>query len=203
MSGNEEQAVAKGFEETQRERALTDGALLLAGKVPVPSDLQLRLKLALSHERVRAQRRWNGRLLHGIEGWYNRTLRPAGVQVAVAAASVLLVLSGFAMLGAVSPQQAVEANDLPLAGFSAPHLMYSNSDEPVASIDEQALVVDAQINRDGKVFRYRVLEGKLDADGEARLRARMLSSTFEPARVFGEPVRGHVVLTFADVMVRG
>ncbi len=191
-------------EETHRERVLTDEALRLASNRPVPVDLALRMRLAISHERVRAERRWAGRVQHHVQRWYDSTLRPMGVQVAVAAAAVVLIGAGAAMLGAVAPQQAVEANDAPLAGFSAPRYLYSVTEAAaLTGSDEQPLVVQAEVNARGEVYTYRVVSGTLDAETAARLQERMLSSVFEPAKVFGEPVRGHVVLTFADVVVRG
>ena len=190
--------------ETAAERAQTDEALRMAGPVAVPSDLQLRLRLALSHERVRAQRRWTGQAAHRLQIWYENRLRPIGIQLAVATAAVVVFAGGAAMLGAVSPGQAVEANDAPLAGFSAPHYLYAVADNtPLHGIGDQPLIVQAQVNARGQVYGYRLLSGELDAATATELRQHMLSSVFEPARVFGEPVRGSVVLTFAEVVVRG
>ena len=190
-------------EELGFERALTDNALRALGSAPVPADLSLRIRLALSHERVRAERRLSGRLRHSLEMFWENTVRPMSLQVGVAAA-MIAVVGGALMLGTVAPQQTVEANDEPLTGFSAPRYLYSAAGvQPVGSVDDAPLVVQAMIDREGRVYDYHVLSGALDATESAALQQRMLTGVFQPAHVFGQPVKGSVVLTFADVVVRG
>jgi hypothetical protein len=117
---------------------------------------------------------------------------------------MIAVVGGTLMLGAVAPQQAVEANDEPLTGFSSPRFMYSSASEQlVAPAGDEPLIVRAMVDNKGRVYDYRVLSGKLDDTGSAALRQRMLTGVFRPAEIFGEPVRGSVLLTFSDVIVRG
>ncbi len=193
------------LEETHHERAGTDAALRTTPRIAPPADLQLRLRLAVSHEQVRAGRRWTGRLSHQWHLLRENTLRPLAVHGAVAAAAMLLLVGGAATLGTVAPQTAVEANDIPLIGFSRPHFLYGTIDphRSIASAGEGALMIEAKVNAEGRVYDYRVISGTLDAATTDTLRERLLSSVFAPARVFGEPVRGTVVLTFADVNVHG
>lgn len=193
------------FAETHRERVSTDAALRSLAAIAIPADLQLRLRVALSHERVRADRRLSGRIAHRWHLLRENTLRPIAVHGLVAAAAMLVLIAGAASIGTVVPQQAVEANDIPLAGFSSPRYLYSTSGihHPIASATESPLMVQARVSADGRVYSYRVLSGALDPLTETALRERMLSSVFRPARVLGEPVRGTVVLTFADVEVHG
>ncbi|WP_419805546.1 anti-sigma factor [Terriglobus sp.] len=194
------------LDETNRERVMTDEALrAVQGSVAAPGDLQLRLRLAISHERVRADRRLSGRLRHQLHLLHENTLRPLAMPGAIAAAAFLVVLGVGVTLGAVTPQQAVEANDIPLLGFSAPRYLYSadSASRVVASADQAPLTVQAKVDSAGRVYDYRVLSGKLTPASDAALRDRMLSSVFKPASFFGEPVRGTVVLTFADVEVHG
>lgn len=185
------------------ERALTDNALRALGPVTVPEDLSLRIRLALSHEKVRAERRLIGRLRHAVEMFWDNTVRPMSLQVGVAAALIAFV-GGALMLGTVAPQQMVEANDEALTGFSAPRYLYSAAGvPPVGSVNDAPLVVQAMVDRTGRVYDYRLLSGALDDQEAAALRQRMLTGVFQPAHVFGQPVKGSVVLTFADVIVRG
>ncbi len=191
-------------EELTFERSLTDEALRALGPVEAPADLSLRIRLALSHERVRAERRFSGRVLHWFQGFRDKTLQPIALQLGVAAIALVAVCAGVVVLGAVTPQQAVRANDIPLAGFSAPRYLYSVAGEQrVGSIDDQPLIVQAMVDRQGRVYDYHVLSGTLDREAEAALRQRLLTGVFQPAKVFDEPIRGTVVLTFADVVVRG
>ena len=192
-------------EETTAERLETDRVLHAVAPVAIPADLQLRLRLAVSHERVRAERRIAGRMAHRWHLLRENTLHTFAVQSAVVAVAVLLLGGAVARLGAVTPGQTVEANDIPLIGFSSPYFLYSSSGlhQPIASTDGTPLVVEAMVNAEGRVYDYRVLAGALDAAGNRALRERMLSAVFKPGRVMGEPARGHLVLTFADVYVRG
>jgi hypothetical protein len=194
------------LEETNRERVMTDEALRsVQGSSAAPEDLQLRLRLAISHERVRADRRWSGRLRHRMHLFRENTLRRFAMPGAVVAAALLVLIGMGVTLGAVTPMQAVEANDIPLVGFSAPHFLYTaqGATRLVASSDGAPLMVEAKVSSTGRVYNYRVLSGSLTPQLEASLRERMLSSVFKPASFFGEPVRGTVLLTFADVEVHG
>lgn len=194
------------LDETNRERVMTDEALRSVQDGPTtPEDLQLRLRLAISHERVRAERRWSGRLLHRWHLLRENTLRPFAMPTAIAAAALVMLLGVGVTLGAVTPQQAVEANDIPLQGFSAPRYLYaaSGASRIVASANGEPLMVQAYVDNTGRVYDYRVLSGDLTPALDTSLRERMLSSVFTPASFFGEPVRGTVVLTFADVEVHG
>ena len=191
-------------DELSFERAMTDGALRVLAPVEPPADLSLRIRLALSHERVRAERRLGGRVLHRLQAFRENSLRPFAMHLGVAAIALVSLCGGALVLGAVTPQQAVRANDIPLAGFSAPHYLYSVAGEQrVGSVDGAPLIVQAMVDRGGRVYDYRVLSGTLDSAAEAALRQRLLTGVFQPAKVFDEPIRGTVVLTFADVVVRG
>lgn len=201
---NRSEAVPVDTDELQTERELTDGALRMLAPAQAPDQLALQIRLALSHERVRRDRRWAGRLQHRWDAFRENSLQPFAVQAAVAAVALVAVAGGVLMLGAVAPQQAVQANDTPLAGFSAPRYLYSVAGEqPVGSSTDAPLIVEAKVDPAGRVYSYRVVSGGLDATASAALRQRMLTGIFQPAKVFGEPVRGTVLLTFADVMVRG
>ncbi len=124
------------------------------------------------------------------------------VQTAAAAVALVIFITTTFLLSA--PQQTVEANDEPLAGFSAPRYLYSPSGEqPLASVNEAPLIVKAMVDSAGRVYDYQVLSGALDVSATEALRQRMLTGIFQPARVFDHPVRGSVLLTFGDVVVRG
>ena len=202
-AGSNHAAASQPVEELQSERELTDNALRMLSPAEVPAELALSIRLALSHERVRANRRFLGRVRHRWEAFCENSLRPFGLQAGVIAVALLAVAGGVVMLGAVAPQQAVEANDIPLAGFSTPRYLYSVAGEQaIGGVGEQPLMVQAMIDRDGRVYDYHVVSGMLDTAASAALQQRMVTGVFQPAKVFGEPVRGSVLLTFADVVVR-
>ena len=191
-------------EELNFERALTDNALRTIVPASLPEDLPLRIRLALSHERVRKERKLLGRLQHRLVTFLENSLRPIALHVVVAAVAVCAVAGGILMLGALAPQQAVQANDIPLTGFSAPVFLYSLAEEqPVVSSGDEPLMVQAKVDRTGRVYDYQVLSGTLTDTAAMALRQRMLSGVFRPAEIFGESVPGTVVLTFSGVVVRG
>jgi len=196
---------AKGaFDELSFERSLTDNALRRLAPSAAPRDLALRIRLAISHERVRAQHNWVSRMHDRAELFWDNTVRPMAVQVVVATVALVAVTGGALMLSGLAPQQAVEANDEPLAGFSAPRYMWSAVDTaPLASTNEAPLIVKAMIDAKGRIYDYKVLSGATDERTSQALQQRMLTSVFKPARVFDQPVRGSILLTFGDIVVRG
>jgi hypothetical protein len=195
---------SEALDELHFERLLTDNALRTLTPAQVPDDLALRLRLAISHEQVRAERRLLGRVEHHWVSFRENNLRPIGLQIAVASIALVAVAGGVLMLGTFAPQQMVEANDEPLSGFSGPRYLYSMAgDQMVSSPSDEPIIVEAKVDTSGRVYDYRVLSGSLSGDASAALRQRMLTGVFQPAHVFGQPVRGSVVLTFADVSVRG
>ncbi len=193
------------LEETTAERVATDDALHTLLPVAASPSLQLRLRVALSHERVRAERRWTGRVAHRWHLVRQNTLHRYAIQAAVGASAFVMLVGIGLNLGTVTAAQTVEANDIPLVGFSSPHYLYSSSGlhQPIVSADGAAVVVEAKVNAEGRVYDYRVLSGSLDSTGVKALRERMVGGVFKPARILGEPVRGKIVLTFADVEVHG
>jgi hypothetical protein len=65
------------------------------------------------------------------------------------------------------------------------------------------VVVEAYINGAGQVYDYRIVSGPTDDATRSQVENLLLWSVFEPARRFGQPVRGLAVLSFSGVSVRG
>ena len=65
------------------------------------------------------------------------------------------------------------------------------------------VVVEVYINDAGEVYDYRIVSGPTDAATRSQVENLLLFSRFEPARFFGQPVRGLAVLSFSGVSVRG
>jgi hypothetical protein len=65
------------------------------------------------------------------------------------------------------------------------------------------VVVEAYINGEGQVYDYRIVSGPVDDATRSQVVNLLLWSHFEPARFFGQPVRGLAVLSFSGVSVRG
>ncbi|HEV2135135.1 MAG TPA: zf-HC2 domain-containing protein [Terracidiphilus sp.] len=180
----------------------TQGMLAALGPAPEPQDLLLRIRVAVSQERARASRSirevWN-------LAWKN-TIGPFLLQASAGFASAVLLLGTVTVLVTMFTQpQPVRANeDEPLGIASAPHLMYLSSgvgDEITTSANP--VVVEVYINDEGQVYDYRIVSGPSDAATRAQVENLLLLSRFQPARFFGQPVRGLAVLSFSGISVRG
>ena len=171
------------------------------GPSRVPPDLSLRLRLAISRE---GQRSWPNRLDRLSLSWQN-ALRPLVIQAAAGlACAVLLLGSILFLLGAMSAANPVMANDEPLGAMTAPHYLYSVAGlQPVSTPEDSTIIVEAQINARGEVYDYRIVSGPEDAAVRNQVVDRLLTSVFTPASVFGMPIRGHVIMTFSGISVRG
>lgn len=66
-----------------------------------------------------------------------------------------------------------------------------------------SVVVEAYVNDQGRVYDYRIISGPNDAVSRAQVENLLLFSMFEPAHIFGEPVRGVAVVSFSGISVQG
>ena len=178
-------------------------ALSSLGPVPEPEDMVLRIRVAVSRERARRSRgAWAGMNL----AWRN-TVGPFLLQAAAGFASAVLLLGTVTFLvGMVTqPERAQATKDVPLGDATAPRLLYflggPGSDEIDAS--SSPVVVEAYVNSEGTVYDYRIVSGPDDAATRSQVENMLVLSRFEPARFFGQPVRGLAVLSFSGVSVHG
>jgi hypothetical protein len=162
----------------------------------------MRLRIAISHEIAASKRSWRDTL---ALKWEN-TIRPWAVQVSAGAAcSVALIGTIIVLLGVVAAPQAVMANDEPLGAMTAPHYLYSAAaPRPImTNHDDAPIVVQAFVNDRGQVYDYHIVSGPEDESVRVQVVDQLLLSVFEPARVFGAPVRSQVIMTFSGISVRG
>jgi hypothetical protein len=176
-----------------------------------PEELGLRLRVAISQEAARARRP----RLEGLQLAWENTMRPLLVQWSVGLAGTALMLGALAVLvgmfAAPEAVQAASAPDEPLGMATSPQFLYASfggyqaAGEQAKGSDTamQDVVVEAFINAQGRVYDYRILSGPTSAKTRAQLNNMLYFSVFKPARVFGQPVRGHVVMSFAGIAVKG
>lgn len=206
VSGKQMQAIARhleGCDECAREFTALRGVQQMLAKVgptKAPADLGMKLRLAISHERAARKSSWFDNF--GLK-WEN-TVRPMLVQVSAGfAGSVVLVGSIMLLLGMVAAPEPVLANDEPLGAMTAPHYLYSGvTAGPIVTSHDSAIIVEAYIDDRGRVYDYNIVSGPVDAAVQSQVVDQLLVSVFEPASVFGAPVRGRVVLTFSGISVR-
>jgi hypothetical protein len=178
---------------------LTQDAIAMLRPAKAPADLGLKLRVAISREQARR----GSRLLDSASLAWDNAVRPMLVQVSAGiAGSVMLVGSIMLLLGAAP--RAVLANDEPLGAMTVPHFRYSTA-APGAIVTgrDAAIIVEASVSSAGRVYDYTIVSGPQDAAVRTQIANQLLGSVFEPASVFGLPVRGRVVLTFAGISVHG
>ncbi len=180
----------------------THSAIASLGPVPAPEDLPLRIRVAVSRERARRTR---GLFAVWKLTWRN-TVGPFLLQASAGFASaVLLIGTVVVLVGIVAKPLAVQAGDEPLGAATAPRLIYSiagTGDNEIASLPAP-VVVEAYVNDSGQVYDYSIVAGPDDPATRSQVENLLLADRFEPARFWGQPVRGVVVLNFSGVSVRG
>lgn len=180
----------------------TQGVLAALGPAPEPPDLLLRIRVAVSQERARARRSFSD---VWTIAWKN-TIGPFLLQASAGFASAVLLLGTVAVLVTMftQPQPVQASADEPLGIASAPRLMYLSSGVG-DSVDMSTVpvIVEVYINDEGQVYDYRIVSGPSDAATRAAVENLLLLSRFQPARFFGQPVRGLAVLSFSGISVRG
>jgi anti-sigma factor RsiW len=179
-------------------------ALSALKPVPEPDDLLLRVRVAVGRERARRRK---GRF-SGLQLAWRNTIGPFLLQAGAGFASAVLLLGTVTVLVGMftQPEVAQAKRDEPLGNATAPRLLYlssgSGSSDEIGAI-ASPVVVEAYINGEGKVYDYRIVSGPTDSATRAQVENLLVLSRFEPARFFGQPVRGLAVLSFSGVSVRG
>jgi hypothetical protein len=169
------------------------------GPAKAPAGLGLRLRVALSQESANTAQE---KFARGRVRWQN-TFRPLVWQVTAGFASTVALLGGVALLIGISPVPAL-ARDEPLDMASSPHYLYRSPLVAEGFADgNNPVVVQAFVNEEGLVYDYKIISGSSDTKTRSQVEDMLLFSVFAPAQVFGQPVRGTVLLSFSGVSVPG
>jgi hypothetical protein len=207
VSGKQMQQIARHLEacsgcarEFDTLRAM-QRTLATLGPAKAPADLGLKLRLAISHEQAKRESSW----LDSLSLKWDNVIRPMLVQVSAGFAGAVVLIGGIGLLlGMVAVPQPVMANDEPLGAMTAPHYLYSTvSPGAIVSDRDSVIVVEAYVNEQGRVYDYNIVSGPEDPAVRNQVVDRLLMSVYQPASVFGAPVRSRVVLTFSGISVRG
>jgi Putative zinc-finger len=186
----------KDHQMTLRTQVLVSGL----GRVPAPPDLALKLQVAISQEASRSFRyRWQGFVARS-EHAFNVFMFPATAGLLSAVVFFGLLIGMFSVPGSLSVSV---ADDVPLMLYTPPRLSASPFRVSVGNA-EDALVVDAFVDANGRVQDYRIISAPKGAENLLpQLDNMMIFTTFRPATSFGLPTPGRVVVSFSNVNVRG
>ncbi|WP_160115248.1 anti-sigma factor family protein [Bryocella elongata] len=174
-------------------------ALAAAAPVRVPERLQQDLRNALSLERTRGT---HLPLRKQLALAWDRQLAPLALRLAGGlSATIVLLGSAVSVLGL---SNAVLADDDNMAHLVQPRYLYSQVPQsPVETRHDVPVIVDAMVDTHGRVYDYSIVAGPRDQDTSVQIERNLLTSVFQPATLFGVPVKGHVVVTFSGISVRG
>jgi hypothetical protein len=175
----------------------------VVGNAKEPEDLVLRIRVAISQERAERRR-------SKLEAWqlaWHNTVGPFLLQLSAGFASAVLLLGTVAVLvGMFARPVPASAQDEPLGSATGARFLYHLDGAPDADqigTTNGPVVVEAYVNGSGRVYDYRIVTGPTDAQTRSEVENLLLFSVFEPARFFGQPVRGLAVLSFSGVSVHG
>lgn len=177
-------------------------SLACLGPVRPPADLGLRIRVALSQEQARTARNmlatWRVR-------WQN-SIAPFLIQASAGLASAIVLLGTMAFLiGAFAAPEPASARVETLGAASSPRFLYSLVEASSGTVSRKGspVTVEVFVDAQGRVYDYHILSGPTDPATRADLETLLLTSVFQPALSFGEPVRGVALLSFSGVSVQG
>jgi len=174
-------------------------SLAKLGPARPPADLGLRIRVALSQELAKTPK-------NALAGWkvrWENTVGPFLLQASAGLASSLVLVGTMAFLiGAFAQPAPASATD---AMASSPRFLYSTVEANSGTVAGKGgpVTVEVYVDTQGRVYDYDIVSGPDDAGTRAQLETLLLSSKFEPAQWFGQPVRGVALLSFAGVSVQG
>lgn len=171
--------------------------LAMAGRRKAPKDLALKIRLAASREAAHA-RRWHWEGVHvRLQNVLNAFMVPATAGL-VSAVAVFVMLLGY-----LGPLQAGNP-DVPLLVYTAPQLQQSAFATSIESINSDSLVIEAYVDRMGRVQDYRILSEPPESEQLLpQVKNMLIFTTFRPATTLGRPTAGRAVLSFSRISVHG
>ena len=178
----------------------TQQLLMNVGRVQVPRDLGLKLRLAISREAAEGRRpRYEGLRLR-LENIVNAFMVPATAGLVCAVLIFGLVTAILAMPGEVQ----ANTQDVPLVLNTGPVLQESVFGTNLSSINADSLVIEAYVDKNGRVQDYKILSDPGESQELLPQVKRMLIfTTFRPAMSMGRAIPSRAVLSFSRISVQG
>lgn len=178
----------------------TQQLLSSVGRKKAPADLALKLRLAISREAAQTRRpRFEG-LLVRLENAFHAFMVPATAGIVSAILFFGLLLGFFALPAELQ----ASSGDVPLMLYTGPQLEQSAFETSLGNMGDDAVVVEAYVDANGRVEDYRILSQPDDAKAVLpQLKNLLIFTTFHPALLMGRPTAGTAVLSFSKISVKG
>jgi anti-sigma factor RsiW len=178
----------------------TQQLLMSVGRVQEPADLGLKLRLAISREAAMARHS----RYEGLRMRMENTVRAFMVPATAGLACALLIFGLVTAILAIPGEVQANNQDVPLVLNTGPELQQSVFGTTLSSMDTDSLVIEAYVDRNGRVQDYRILSDPSESQELLPQVKRMLIfTTFRPAMSMGRPISSRAVLSFSRISVRG
>jgi Putative zinc-finger len=166
----------------------------------MPADLGLNLRLAISREAAQKRRPAFEGLRVRLENAMEAFMVPA-----TAGFFSAVIIFGIAMVYFVTPSSLQANNDVPLVMVNTgPELQPSAFGMTMDSIDADSLVIEAEVDANGRVQDYRILSDPADSkEVLPQVKRMLIFTTFRPALSMGRPTPSRAVLSFSKISVKG
>ena len=176
-------------------RKMEQTRLLVAslGRKPVPADLSLKIRVALSRERSRSWRSIFQGYMVRLENAMNAFMFPATAGI-LTTIIFFGALTGFFVPAQVGADEVVPAIYRPIH-LEPPQTAMSSVADRDLNLTAPVLV-QAYVDAGGHVQNYDIISGPDNDEVRSQLNRVLLFTTFSPEYVFGRPVAGTAVICF-------
>jgi anti-sigma factor RsiW len=206
VTGTEMRALQQHLEDcpacTREYKSLrqTQQLLMSVGRVKEPTDLGLKLRLAISREAAVARHP----RYEGLRMRMENTVRAFMVPATAGLVCALLIFGLVTAILAIPGEVQANNQDVPLVLNTGPELQQSVFGTTLSSMDTDSLVIEAYVDRNGRVQDYKILSDPGESQELLPQVKRMLIfTTFRPAMSMGRPISSRAVLSFSRISVRG
>jgi hypothetical protein len=180
--------------------SLTQELMAGLGRRPAPPDLALKLRVAISQELSMTWEKRLQRAVARVEEAINAFMLPATGGLVTALLMFGLLIGGFMTL----PRGVAGAGvDVPTSLYTPPKLSSAPFADYMVVQSDTPVVIEALVDSNGRLQDYRIVAGQDSVEIRKQLDRSLIFTVFEPAKSFGQRSPGKVVLTFANVDVKG
>jgi len=166
------------------------------GRRQPPSDLALKIRVAISRSRSRNSLSLFQRYIVRLQNAFQGFMVPATAGVLSA-----IIFFGSLMVLLVPAQVSADA-DVPSTFYTPPRLVVSEYPENLLNLDSP-VVIETYVDSRGYVENYRIISGRDDEEVREQLNRALFRTFFAPAQSFGHPVPGKAIMSFSNINVKG